>query len=116
MKTFARAAFGLAFTAAAALSLAACGKSDKATDEATPESVEMPDDTMPAAPMSAAPAADALANPAADASAGVEEQMKSANDQAAAAADTVKRLEAAKAAAANAADVAEDKADAAGAQ
>jgi hypothetical protein len=97
--------------AAAALSLAACGKSDDASDAATPESVEQPDDLMPAAPPSAEPAADALADPAADASAGAAEQVKSMNDAAAAAADTAKKVEAAKAAAAAAAAAAEQKAD-----
>ena len=39
----------VAFAASAALALAACGKTDDASDEATPESVEMPEDLMPAA-------------------------------------------------------------------
>jgi hypothetical protein len=49
---------------AAALSLAACGKSDKASEEATAENVEMPaEEAMSGVDASAAPAADAAAAP-----------------------------------------------------
>ena len=54
---------------AAALSLAACGKSDKASEEATAENVEMPaEEAMSGVDASAAPASDAAAAPGASAS------------------------------------------------
>ena len=85
------AAFAL--VAAASLSLAACGKSDNASDEATADNVEMPADEMPAgdasmaapapdASMDAAPAADASANAAVDSA---QKAADSAADVAAAA-------------------------------
>jgi hypothetical protein len=51
---------------AAALSLAACGKSDKASEEATAENVEMPaEEAMSGVDATAAPAPDAAAAPGA---------------------------------------------------
>lgn len=51
---------------AAALSLAACGKSDKASEEATAENVEMPaEEAMSGVDASAVPASDAAAAPGA---------------------------------------------------
>jgi predicted small lipoprotein YifL len=55
----------IAYTAlacAAVLSLAACGKSDKASEEATAENVEMPaEEAMSGVDATAAPASDAAA-------------------------------------------------------
>ncbi len=66
MKKFACAAFA----SVAALALAACGSSDKASEEATAENVEMPaEEAMTSADAAATPAADASAAPAADAAA-----------------------------------------------
>ena len=57
-------------TTAAALALAACGSSDKASEEAQAENVEMPaEEAMGDVDASAAPVADASAQPGADASA-----------------------------------------------
>lgn len=51
-----------AFASVAALALAACGSSDKASEEAAAENVEMPaEEAMTAADPSATPAADAMA-------------------------------------------------------
>ena len=51
---------------AAALSLAACGKSDKASEEATAENVEMPaEEAMSGVDATAAPASEAVAAPGA---------------------------------------------------
>ena len=51
---------------AAALSLAACGKSDKASQQANPENVEMPaEEAMSGVDASAAPASDPAAMPGA---------------------------------------------------
>jgi hypothetical protein len=62
----------IAYTAlacAAVLSLAACGKSDKASEEATAENVEMPaEEAMSGVDATAAPASDAAAAPGAVAS------------------------------------------------
>lgn len=92
-----------AFACAAALSLAACGKSDDAAETATPDNVEMPADELPAAEASM-PAPAAVDAPAADASVmSKEDAAMSAADNAKAAAD------AAKAAAAEAATDAEHK-------
>ncbi len=52
----------LTLASAAALSLAACGKSDKASEEATAENVEMPaEEAMSGVDASAVPASDAAA-------------------------------------------------------
>lgn len=73
-----------AFAGIAALSLAACGSSDSASEEAQAENVEMPADeavvdvpaeatpAADAAATEAAPAADAAAAPAAEATAAAE--------------------------------------------
>ena len=54
---------------AAALALAACGSSDKASEGATAENVEMPaEEAMSGVDASATPAADAAATPGAEAS------------------------------------------------
>ena len=59
-----------AFASVAALALAACGNSDKASEEAAAENVEMPaEEAMTAADATATPAMDASAAPSADASA-----------------------------------------------
>ena len=58
------ACFNLA--CAAALSLAACGKSNKASEEATAENVEMPaEEAMSGVDATAAPASEAVAAPGA---------------------------------------------------
>ncbi|BEV02256.1 hypothetical protein [Novosphingobium olei] len=95
-----------AFAAAAALSLAACGKSDDASQEAAPDNVEMPADDLPAVePSAAAPAPQREVAPAADAS----QAAQSAEDAAKSAADSaVSAAEAARAAAA-AAETGTDK-------
>jgi hypothetical protein len=60
-----------ALASAAALLLTACGSSDKASEGATPENVEMPaEEAMTGVDESAAPASDAAAAPGAEASAG----------------------------------------------
>lgn len=70
MKTIAYATLACA----AALSLAACGKSDKASEEATAENVEMPaEEAMSGVDASAAPASDAAAAPGAAASGGASD-------------------------------------------
>ena len=68
MKKFA----ALAFASAAALALAACGKSDSAKEEAQPDNVEMPAeesvqdvDATPAPDPSGAAGAEAASSPAA---------------------------------------------------
>ena len=62
MKTLAYAAV----LCAAALGLAACGKSDKASQQANPENVEMPaEEAMSGVDASAAPASDPAAMPGA---------------------------------------------------
>ena len=59
---------------AAALSLAACGKSDKASEEATAENVEMPaEEAMSGVDASAAPASDPAAMAGAAASGAVSD-------------------------------------------
>jgi hypothetical protein len=59
-----------AMASAAALLLTACGSSDKASEGATPENVEMPaEEAMSGVDEGAAPASDAAAAPGADASA-----------------------------------------------
>lgn len=59
-----------AMVSAAALALAACGSSDKASEEAQAENVEMPaEEAMGGVDASAAPASDAAAAPGAEASA-----------------------------------------------
>ena len=67
----------IAYTAlacATALSLAACGKSDKANEDATAENVEMPaEEAMSGVDATAAPASDAAAAPGAAASGGASE-------------------------------------------
>ncbi|MFD2782925.1 hypothetical protein ACFS32_19845 [Novosphingobium pokkalii] len=60
-----------AVLAAAALSLSACGHSDDASSEATPDNVEMPADELPATDVSAAAPAPVDA-PAADTSAAAQ--------------------------------------------
>lgn len=88
-----------AFASAAALALAACGSSDKASEEATAEDVEMPaEEGMPADP-AATPVADASATasdaPAADASAaasGAASAAPAADASAAAPADAAKKM------------------------
>ena len=58
-----------ALASAAALVLTACGSSDKASEGATAENVEMPaEEAMSGVDASAAPAADAAAAPGAEAS------------------------------------------------
>ena len=58
-----------ALASAAALVLTACGSSDKASEGATAETVEMPaEEAMSGVDASAAPAADAAAAPGAEAS------------------------------------------------
>lgn len=58
-----------ALASAAALALTACGSSDKASESATAENVEMPaEEAMSGVDASAAPAADAAAAPGAEAS------------------------------------------------
>jgi hypothetical protein len=60
-----------ALASAAALLLTACGSSDKASEGATPENVEMPaEEAMTGVEEGAAPASDAAAAPGAEASAG----------------------------------------------
>lgn len=87
-----------AFAAAAALSLAGCGKSDDAADQATPDNVEMPADELPAAATSLA-APPPVADPAADASEAAMSAEQAARSNADAA---MSAAEAAKAAAAEA--------------
>ena len=93
----------IAFVATASLALAACGKSDDASDQATADNVEMPADEMPAGDTSmAAPAPDAaMASDAAPdaASAAADAAADSAQKAADSAADVAA---AAKAAAAEA--------------
>ena len=65
MKKFAT----IALACAAALTLAACGSSDKANEDAQAENVEMPaEEAMGGVEASAAPSSDAAAAPGADAS------------------------------------------------
>lgn len=71
----------LAFASAAALALAACGRSDSAKEEARPENVEMPAEEA-VGDINSSPVADASAN-AADAAA--------ANDAAPAAKEAAKQ-------------------------
>ena len=86
--------FGAVLAAASLFTLAACGKSDDASENATADTVEMPADEMPSAEPSAAALPPA---PAADAS----QAALSAEDAAKiAAASAVSAGEAAKAAAA----------------
>lgn len=92
----------IAFAAAGSLALAACGKSDDASDAATADNVEMPADEMPAGDASMdAPAPDAAMTeaPAADASAAAATAADKAQQAADSAADVAA---AAKAAAAEA--------------
>jgi hypothetical protein len=66
MKKFAT----IAFASAVALTLAACGSSDKANEDAQAENVEMPaEEAMDGVEASVAPSSDAAAAPGADASA-----------------------------------------------
>ena len=80
-----------AFTAVAALALSACGSSDGANEEATPDNVEMPAeeamgnvDAMPAVDASGA-ATDAAGAVPADAAAAATDAAKAAEDAAKAA-------------------------------
>lgn len=76
-----------AFASAAALALAACGSSDKASEEAQAENVEMPaEEAMNTADAMATPAVDASA----DASAAASASASSAVD--AATADAEKKM------------------------
>jgi len=62
----------LSLASAAMLSLTACGKSDKASEEATAENVEMPaEEAMSGVDATAAPASDAAAAPGAAATGAV---------------------------------------------
>ncbi|WP_432787925.1 hypothetical protein [Novosphingobium rhizosphaerae] len=95
-KLLSKAVFG-AVLGAATLSLAACGHSDDASSDATPDNVEMPADELPATDVSAAAPAPVDA-PAADTSAAAqtpEDAARSAADNAAAAADAAKAAAAA---------------------
>ncbi|MBB3356371.1 MULTISPECIES: hypothetical protein [unclassified Novosphingobium] len=95
-KLFPTAIAGVALVAAA-LSLSACGRSDDASTEASPDNVEMPADELPATDVSAAAPAPVDA-PAADPSAAAqtaEDAARSAADNAAAAADAAKAAAAA---------------------
>ena len=68
---------------AAALLLAACGSSDKASEGATAENVEMPaEEAMSGIDASAAPASDAAAAPGAEASAAASAAAPAASDAA----------------------------------
>ncbi len=80
-----------AIASAAALALSACGSSDKASEEATAENVEVPAEeamtdvdqgATPAADASAAAGADASASPAASAAASPAAGASSAAEQA----------------------------------
>jgi hypothetical protein len=98
MRTFAT----LAFVSAAALSLAACGSSDSASEDAMADTVEMPaDEAMTNAPMPAADtgvvpnaARDAQA-PVAEPTQGVEDAAQAAEEAAADAAEAAAAAEAA---------------------
>ena len=69
MKKTAANAFGAAFVTAAALALSACGSSDKASEGAQAENVEMPaEEAMNTADAGATPVADAGTDAAAVAS------------------------------------------------
>ena len=66
MKKTAANAFGAAFVTAAALALSACGSSDKASEGAQAENVEMPaEEAMNTADAGATPLADARTDAAA---------------------------------------------------
>jgi hypothetical protein len=88
MKTIAAKAFSAAFASAAALALSGCGSSDKASEGAQAENVEMPAEE-------AVGTVDAGATPAADAS----DAAAAAGDAAAAASEASAAAEAATAAA-----------------
>jgi hypothetical protein len=88
MKTIAAKAFSAAFASAAALALSGCGSSDKASEGAQAENVEMPAEE-------AVGTVDAGATPAADAS----DAAAAAGDAAAAASEASVAAEAATAAA-----------------
>lgn len=71
----------IAFASFAALSLAACGKSDDASEAASADTVEMPADELPAMePSAAAPAM--VDEPAPDASSAADAQANAARDAA----------------------------------
>jgi translation elongation factor EF-Tu-like GTPase len=73
---------------AATLTLAACGKSDSASDAASAENVEMPaEEAMSSVDVGATPVADASATPAADASAPASDAAAAAPSAAADAAE-----------------------------
>jgi hypothetical protein len=68
-----------AFASAAALALAACGSSDKASEEAQAENVEMPaEEAMNTADAMATPAVDASADASAAASASASGAVEAA--------------------------------------
>jgi hypothetical protein len=96
-KTTERKRLATVLACSALFALAACGKSDDASESATADNVEMPADELPSAEPSAAAALPMA--PAADAS----QAAQSAEDAAKSAADSaVSAAEAAKAAAAEA--------------
>lgn len=77
-----------ALASAAALLLTACGSSDKASEGATPENVEMPaEEAMSGVDEGAAPASDAAAAPGADASAAASDAAAAPAPAASAAAE-----------------------------
>ena len=77
-----------AMASAAALLLTACGSSDKASEGATPENVEMPaEEAMSGVDEGAAPASDAAAAPGADASAAASDAAAAPAPAASAAAE-----------------------------
>jgi len=72
-----------ALASAAALMLAACGSSDKASEGATAENVEMPaEEAMSGVDAAAAPASDAAAAPGAEASAAASAAAEKATTEA----------------------------------
>ncbi len=84
MKTFAT----VTLACAAALTLAACGKSDKASEEATAENVEMPaEEAMSGVDASAVPASDAAAAPGGEASGAASDAVAAPAPAASAAAE-----------------------------
>lgn len=92
MKTIAAKAFSAAFASAAALALSGCGSSDKASEGAQAENVEMPAEE-------AVGTVDAGATPAADASEAAAAAADAAGQAASAASDASAAAEAATAAA-----------------
>ena len=84
MKKIAANAFGAAFATAAAVALSACGSSDKASEGAQAENVEMPaEEAMNTADAGATPVADAGTDAAATASDAAGEAGASAATEAA---------------------------------